>query len=283
MVERSGAARTDVGPSRFGRLLRYWRSRRGLSQLELAVSGGGSQRHLSFLESGRSQPSQAMVLRLAAVLKLPLRERNRLLEAAGFPPRYPRRPLASPELASVREALGVMLQALEPYPVLVVDRQWTVYEANHAATRLMHHFARAEALAASVDDEGRPNVARLLMHPQGLRACVSNWPAVASEVLNRLEREAAEFGEDAEMQALLRECRAAMGPGASLHAAGEESVPVVPLVLADEALRLELVSSIATLGTAQDVTLQELRIETLFPADHATEKALRALAEEESG
>lgn len=270
-------------PSRFGRLLRYWRDRRGVSQLELALKGAGSQRHISFLESGRSQPSREIVLRLSAALELPLRERNRLLDAAGFSPAFPQRPITAPELAPVRQALSFMLRALEPYPVIVVDRLWNLHEANPAATRVLGRFVRPHALTATRNADGRPNVMRLLVHPEGLRAHVANWREASAGLIMRLEREAAEFGEDADLRTLLCDVRAAVGPVAPLHAPADELAPIVPLVLADEGLRLDLFSCIAALGTAQDVTLQELRIETFFPADEATEQALRRLAVEPGG
>jgi transcriptional regulator with XRE-family HTH domain len=249
-----------------GELLRHWRRARGLSQLGLALEAGTTPRHLSFVESGRSQPSRAMVLRLARVLDVPLRERNRLLLAAGYAPLYRETGLAGDESAQVRAALARMLRRHEPYPAVVMDRHWNVLDANGAASGFFGWLLGDRP-------PGTPaNVIRLMFDPAGLRPFVSNWDAAADALIQRVHREAIGGVPDPETLALLDEVLSLPGvPPAwrvpDLHAV---PVPVVPVEFEKAGLALSYFSTVTTLGTPQDAMLQEIRIESFFPADEAT-------------
>jgi transcriptional regulator with XRE-family HTH domain len=247
----------------FGSVLRAWRAARGLSQLALSVRTGVSSRHLSYLETGRSAPSRDMVLTLAVALDVPLRDRNAMLQAAGFASLYRETPLEAPAMGHVRDAIRLLLGATEPSPTFVVNRRYDVLDANATGHWL---------LATFVHDLGRfprPwNMASLLASPAGLRPSVTNWEEVARKVFGRLQREVGgAHVRDAVDEALMKEVGpllAALGPAAS----PPETLPIlVGLNLRREAVALRLFTTIATLGTPLDVTLQELRIETLFPAD----------------
>lgn len=275
----AGAARGAYGrgmrlestPKPVGLQLRAWRAARGKSQLSLALEAGVSSRHLSFVETGRASPSREMVLRLAATLDVPLRERNALLEAAGYAAVYRETPLEAPAMAEVREALAHMLRASEPNPTLVVNRRYDLLLANDAAARVLGFFAGPP--------KGPINIARLLLAKDGLRPRVANWHEVASHVVQRTRHELLALRtRSAEDEALLAELSAALG---ELHgAAPAETRPpaiLVPLELRRGDVRLELFTTITTLGTPLDITLQELRIETLFPANARARKVLSEL------
>jgi transcriptional regulator with XRE-family HTH domain len=262
--------------SEVGTLIRHWRNARGLSQLALAADSVVSLRHLSFIETGRSSPSRAMVLKLAEVLDVPLRERNSLLLAAGFAPVYPESALDVPELAAVRVALEAILAQQEPYPALVIDRDWNIRQANHAATRFFRFLQAGSDTAAP----GPPNVLRRMFHPDGVRRHVTNWPEVCEALVRRVRREAVGGVTDERAQALLREVLAYPGVPASLRSldATTPTTPVVPIRYARDGRRFDYFSTVTTLGTAQDITLQELRIECFFPANDTTREHARALA-----
>lgn len=257
-----------------GPLLARWRRARGLSQMALALDAEVSARHLGFLETGRSQPSRDILLRLAAVLDVPLRDRNTLLAAAGFAPAFPERALSDPEMRQLRDVLSFVLAQHEPFPAIVVDRRYDVVMRNDGATRL---FAAVldpfpPALAA------RPNSMRLVLHPDGLRRVTANWAEVATSLLRILHR-AAHAG-DAALMALYDEVSAYPGvpsPFAGVTDAGDDPV-VVPLHLRTATVDVRLLSMLTTLARAHDVTVQELRIESLVPADPASADALRALS-----
>ena len=253
-----------------GTLLRDWRKRRHLSQLELALDAGVSTRHLSFVETGRSRPSAALVMTLSDRLDVPLRERNALLLAAGYAPAYGQRDLADPQMGPVREALDRVLAGHEPYPALVVDRHWGMVAANGAVAVLLGGVA-PKLLEPPV------NVLRLALHPDGLAARVANLADWRAHLLDRLGREAVVSGDPA-LAALHREL--AGYPG------GEPAPPppdldagaiAVPLRLRDgDRGELAFISTATTFGTALDVTLSELSIEAFFPADEATARRLGA-------
>ncbi len=252
----------------FGAQLRRWRGRRGLSQLALALQAEVSTRHLSWLETGRAAPSRAMVLRLAERLELPLRERNGLLAAAGFAPLYRERPLADAALAPARSALQRLLAAHEPWPALAVDRHWNLVAHNRTVPLLLQVLPPA-LLAPPV------NVLRLSLHPQGLAPMIVNLGAWRAHVLQRLERQLGANG-DAGLAALLAELKALPGP----EPRDDEDVDdvVVPLSLETPFGRLDFITTVTVFGAAHEVTLAEIAIETLLPADEATATRLRELA-----
>jgi transcriptional regulator with XRE-family HTH domain len=169
--------------SSFGMLLKQWRSKRGISQLELSLTSQVSQRHISFLESGRSKPSREMVLELAAVLEVPLRQQNLMLTTAGFTPIYTETDLSAPEMTLIRSALDFMLQKQEPYPAFAIDRYWNLLLANAAANRLLAAFMDIETLPHQFYQDGKLNLMRVMFHPQGLRPYVTNWEDIAGHLL----------------------------------------------------------------------------------------------------
>ncbi|MBL8670180.1 MAG: helix-turn-helix transcriptional regulator [Alphaproteobacteria bacterium] len=262
---------------RFGERLRGWRARRGLSQLALAGAAGTTQRHLSFLESGRAAPSRAMVLRLAQALDVPLRQQNALLLAAGLAPAWPERSLDAPALAGVERALGFMLAQQEPYPAVVVDRRWTLLRANAAAARLTSFLLGPAPPAAA--PAAPPNLAELLLSPQGLRPALANWTEVAAYFLRGVAADALADGSD-ETAALHARLLALPDVPALAQAQpiDEAPSPVLAMHFRKGGTALRLFTTIATLGTPQDVTLQELRVECFFPADAETASLLRAWA-----
>jgi len=259
----------------FGELLREWRQRRRMSQLDLACEAAVSTRHLSFVETGRSQPSREMVLRLSERLDVPLRERNALLAAAGFAPLYRERPLADPALQAARQAVERVLGGLEPCPALAIDRHWNMVTHNRAVPALLHGVA-PELLAPPV------NVLRLSLHPQGLARRIVNFAQWHTHLVLRLQQQI-ESSADPGLQALLRELLAYPAPpspadSGSAAQAGVAEV-VMPLQLATETGVLSFFSTTTIFGTPVDVTLSELAIESFFPADAATAEALRRGAE----
>jgi transcriptional regulator with XRE-family HTH domain len=252
-----------------GALLRDWRQRRHLSQLELAGEAEVSTRHLSYVETGRATPSREMVLRLARRLDVPLRERNRLLVAAGYAPMYGERRLDDPAMSSARQAVERVLAGHEPYPALAVDRHWNLVSYNRAVPPLM-------AGAAPTLLEPPLNVLRLSLHPEGLAPRILNLGAWRAHVLERLQQQIATSG-DSTLAALADELQGYPGPTDDAHGA-EQSV-VVPLVLAGPDGPLSFISTTTVFGTPVDVTLAELALETFFPADAATAEQLRRAAQ----
>ena len=263
----------------FGLLLKQWRSQRGFSQLDLAVTSQVSQRHISFLESGRAKPSREMVLQLAEVLEIPLRQQNLMLTAAGFAPIHAETDLSAPEMAAIRKALDFMLQQQEPYPAIVVDRYWNLLLTNPAANRLLNAFIALDELQALFYRDGKVNLMRAMFHPQGFRPFVVNWNDFSVHLLQRLHREAIAEGESEQSKALLDEL---MGyPGIAEvwqpSARTTQNTMLLTVHLKRGDLELEFFSTIATLGTPYDITLQELRIECLFPANDSTEHSWKQL------
>ncbi|WP_019585919.1 helix-turn-helix domain-containing protein [Deinococcus apachensis] len=260
-----------ASPSAFGDLLRGWRQRRRLSQLDLAGDADISARHLSFVETGRSTPSRDMVLRLAEQLDVPLRERNALLLAAGYAPMFAERPLHNPALCAAREAVQAVLTGHEPYPALAIDRHWTLVAANQAVGPLLVGVA-PELLAPPV------NVLRLSLHPGGLAPRIVNLGEWRLHLLTRLDGQIGRSG-DPELEALRRELAAY--PFAE-HLQEAAPIPAhasvfVPLRLEVPQGSLTLLSTTTVFGTPLDVTLSELAIEAFFPADAATGERLRGL------
>jgi transcriptional regulator with XRE-family HTH domain len=271
-----------AGRAGFGTLLRRWRGHRGFSQMALSLDAGVSTRHLSWLEAGKAQPSRAMVLRLATRLDLPLRERNALLVAAGYAPLYAERPYADAALAPARAALQRLLDALEPSPALAVDRHWNLVAHN----RLVPLFLAAVAPSLV---EPPVNVLRLSLHAQGLAPMIDNLPAWRDYVLYRLARQVAATDDDtlarlhAELQALPPPpglgAWPAQGDAAHESDGAEGTAPMpdlaVPLALNTPHGTLRFLTTLTVFGAPRDVTLSELAVETLLPADEATASALR--------
>jgi len=251
-----------------GSLVRDWRTRRHLSQLDLALETGISTRHLSFVETGRANPSTQLLLKLADQLELPLRDRNKLLLAAGYAPRFQQRELDAPEMKPVRDAIGYVLAGHEPYPALAVDRHWNLVASNAALGPLLEG-AIPELLEPPV------NCMRLALHPQGLAPRIRNLAQWRGHLLARLHREVALHG-DPFVEDLLNEVSAFPGPPVDLSA--DASAIMVKLELDSTLGRLSLFSTVATFGTAVDITVAELSVEAFFPADAATAEALREAA-----
>ena len=269
------SASSHVQPSSsFGDLLKTWRGKRRLSQLDLALQAGVSQRHISFLESGRAKPSREMTLQLSETLSVPLRDRNDWLVAAGFAPLFRARSLDDPQMQQVLSAVRLMLRNHEPFPALALDRAWTIRLTNTSFDRL------AGLLGSDIWTRiggAERNLMRLVFHPQGIRPLVENWKTVAPLLWYRACREADAIGGEP-MQATLRELQPYQEADTLRLAEDTTLLPVLPLVLKRDGLRASLFSVIATFGTAQDVTADELRIESFFPADASTEQLFRSLA-----
>jgi len=253
-------------PPSLGELLRDWRQRRRLSQLDLALDAGVSARHLSFLETGRSRPSREMVLRLAEELEVPLRDRNRLLLAAGFAPAYEERPLEAPEMEPVRRAVAQILTGHEPFPAAVVDRWWNLVAANRNVSLFLD----------GIDPrllEPPANVLRLSLHPDGMAPRIVNLAEWRGHLLDRLRREVAATA-DGRLSELLEEVSAYPAPPTSAPARPAHGAIAVPLRLRHGDRELAFFGTIATFGTAVDVTVAELSIEAFFPADAGTATVL---------
>lgn len=256
-----------------GDLLREWRQRRRLSQLELALEADISTKHLSFLETGRAQPSRDMVIHLADRLAIPLRERNLLLVAAGYAPVFGERRLGDPALDAVRRAVDLVLAGHEPYPALAVDRHWTLVAANAALPPLLAGCAAA-LLRPPV------NVLRLSLHPGGLAPRIANLRDWRAHLLTRLDRQI-DVTADAGLAALRDELAAYPAPRAAPGTHGrprDAGGPVVPLELVTAGGRLSLIGTTTIFGTPVDVTVSELALESFFPADAASAETLRRLA-----
>jgi transcriptional regulator with XRE-family HTH domain len=250
-----------------GTLLRQWRERRRLSQLDLAVQADISTRHLSFVETGRSRPSSDMILRLCEELEVPLRDRNRLLLAGGYAPAYGERPLDSPQLAAVHTTVRAVLAGQQPYPALLVDRHWNLLEAN-AAVPLFLDGVAGDLLRPPV------NVLRLSLHPDGMAPRIANLGEWRAHLLHRLRRQAS-VSADLELARLYRELQALPCgqpvPRIAVPSAGDVVLPLRYRVGRQE---LSFLSITAVLGTPMDVTLDEMAIESFYPADPATARYL---------
>jgi transcriptional regulator with XRE-family HTH domain len=258
----------------FGALLREWRQRRHLSQLALALEAGVSQRHLSFVESGRARPSREMVLQLARHLDVPLREQNGLLLSAGYAPVFSERSLDDPSLVAARRAVERVLEGHEPFPALAVDRHWTLVAANRAVAPFLVGVA-PELLAPPV------NVLRLSLHPEGLAPRIANLAQWRAHLLERLQQQITGSG-DAVLVALHSELAAlpSPSPARTTNAVATDGAGVfVPLLLNSDEGVLSLISTTTVFGTPVDVTLEELALECFFPADDETAERLRRIGE----
>lgn len=265
------ATRTSAGA--IGGLLRRWRGVRRFSQLDLALEAEISTRHLSYVETGRSQPSREMVIRLSEALQVPLRERNALLLAAGYAPFYGHTRLDAAEMHEARRAIELLLQQQEPFPAIVVDRHWDMLIENAGTKRFLNLFPGCASI--------RPrNGVRFVFHPGGLRPFIEDWETVAARVIQRVHREAAANPSDETLSAFLDELLAYPGVPSRWRTPDLDEPPL-PLLTIDyrhQGRCLRLFSTITTFGSPQDIELQELRIECFFPADEATRVALAALA-----
>ncbi|MEU0337279.1 helix-turn-helix transcriptional regulator [Streptomyces sp. NPDC006193] len=271
-IVASGPAASPAAGKGVGPLLRAWRERRRVSQLELALRADSSARHISFIETGRSRPSEEMVLRLAERLEVPVRERNALLLAAGYAPRYAQTPLDDPALDALRDGIERLIRGYEPYPALVVDAGYTVVAANRGVAMLLEGVP--ERLMAPA-----PNAMRLTLHPEGMAPRIRNLAQWRGHLLAQMEREIALHRSD-RLRALYEEVAAYPVPEEPPGAGPAEPVPyfALPLRVEHGGRVLSFVSSISTFNTPMDVTVAELAIETFLPADRATAEYLHATA-----
>jgi transcriptional regulator with XRE-family HTH domain len=256
-----------------GALLREWRAAKRLSQLDLALEVGMSARHLSCVETGKAQPSRDMVARLADTLEMPLRERNTLLVAAGYAAKYTETDLSTAQMAPVRRAIEFILRQQEPYPALVTNRHWDVLLTNEALIRL---FGRMRG--------GPPrhgNVMRQVFDPEDMRPFVANWEEVAGDLIRHLHNEVAAAPSDAKARALLDEVLAYPGipAGWRTRDPGASPLPLLTTTFHMDGTQLQFLSTFSTFGASRDVTIDELRIECLFPADDSTAEVCRSLVD----
>jgi transcriptional regulator with XRE-family HTH domain len=267
-----------VTENRFPDLLRSWRKLRKLSQWDLAMNAGISQRHLSFLESGRSCPSREMVLKIASTLEIPLGERNNLLGSAGFAPVYSESRLDDASLANARSALEMMLNHHEPYPCLVVDRNWNMILSNEANLKLFSQFINPLTVWSDIGDPGSQNLVRLILHPRGLKPFVRNWDSFARYFLYGLRQELRSNPWAVETSSLLEEVSGYPDvPGMDETLPIDHSLPFLTMELTSDDFNVKLFSMVTTFGSPHDVTLQQLRIETFFPADEDSKTLIRQL------
>jgi transcriptional regulator with XRE-family HTH domain len=265
MVSSITEAKAAANPA--GVLLRQWRSRRGKTQLDLSFDSGISQKHISFVESGRSTPSRQTLLDLAQALDVPLRERNTLLLAAGYAPIYAHPALDEPAMTSINKALQRMLRQHEPFPAIVMDRYWNVLLTNEAAPRLFDCFIDMNARP------GRRNLLHLMFDPAGMRPFIANWHDAARGLLARVYREALGRVIDAETRSLLDELSKYPGVLPEWRTpTPDDMTPVIPLAFRKGDITLNYFSMITTVGTPQMIAAEELRLECMFPADEFTEE-----------
>jgi transcriptional regulator with XRE-family HTH domain len=258
-----------MNDNRVGTMLRDWRQRRRLSQLDLALEAGVSTRHLSFVETGRSKPSSEMVLHLADQLEVPLRDRNQLLLAAGYAPQYAARSLDDPELSPIRDALGHVLAGHEPYPAIAVDRSWNLVASNSALGVLLDGVA-PKLLQPPV------SCMRLALHPDGLAPRILNFGEWRAHLLHRVDRQMALTGDEALLE-LREELLSYPGAETPEHPPAGGEIMVALRLMSEDHGELSFFSTVTTFGTAVDITVSELSIEAFFPADSRTAEALSAL------
>jgi transcriptional regulator with XRE-family HTH domain len=261
-----------------GIVLREWRAARRLSQLDLALEVGVSTRHLSCVETGKAQPSREMIARLADTLEMPLRERNALLIAAGYAPKYPETSLGTPGLERIRRAIEFILEHQEPYPAFVLNRHWDVVMANRAAERVGNFLLRGRASTHT-------NMIRQIFDPQDLRPLIVNWEEIAGDLIRHLHNSVAAAPTDVAAQALLEEVlRYPSVPERwRTRELGATPAPLLTTIFRQDGQELRFFSTITTFGTPRDVTIDELHIESTFPMDDATADFCRRLAAEPPG
>jgi transcriptional regulator with XRE-family HTH domain len=256
-----------------GILLREWRASRRLSQLDLALAADISPRHLSCVETGKSQPSREMVLRLADALDMPLRERNALMVAAGYAPKYPETALDTPALAQVNRAIEFMLKQQEPYPAFLLNRHWDVLQANRAAARVANFVLRGAS-------SPHRNMIRQIFDPNDLRSAIINWEDVAGDLIRHLHDVVAATPSDTIARALLDEALAYPDVPMQwrIRDPGTAPSPLLTTIFRIDNRQLNFFSTITTFGTPRDVTLDDLHIESTFPMDEETAEFCRQLA-----
>jgi transcriptional regulator with XRE-family HTH domain len=266
-----GTVRTDQKhlPDDLGRLLRHWREVRGASQLGLALDAGISQRHLSFIESGRSAPSRQTLSSIAQSLDVPLRERNAIFLAAGYAPLYSEAPWNAKEMQGITRALDRMLRQHDPFPAIVMDRYWNVLSTNESSPRFFGSFIDMAART------GPRNMLHLIFDPDGMRPFVVDWETVAKSLIQRVYRETVGRVLDEQTRALLDELFAYPGVDASWRLHGSvgsaPNLPMIPMGFNKDGKVLSYFSMVTSVGAPQSVAAQELRVESMFPADEETE------------
>lgn len=260
--------------SPFAATLKKWRKARKFSQLDLSLEAGISQRHLSFLESGRSRPGKDTIIELAEALNMPLRDRNQMLRSAGFASIYKERKLDDATMVTVQNALKMTLEHHEPFPAVVVDRKWNLYMANKASNKLLALIGDPDP---SLLDDGKLNVYRTTFSDKGLRPFISNWSEIANPLLLRLQREVSDDPQNQFLTQLLEEAQQ-LAKAESYSAADIAATvaPVMSLHMKIGDIELKMFSMISSFGTALDVTASELKVETFFPADDATRGFFRS-------
>lgn len=270
------ASKTFRPANPVGDLLRGWRTRRALSQAELAFEAGISIKHLSYVETAKAAASRDILLQLASALDLSLRDRNALLEAGGFARQYGERDLSAPELADARRAIDLLLARHDPFPAIVTDRRWNVMQANCATLRMMTMLLGEERMQRPL------NHMRMFLAPNELRPFVENWPSVAAALLSRARHEAMAAPLDEALQSTWRELTRLPDLPVPQIEEGAAPGPLCEVRLRKGDIGVGLIGAVLTLGTPQDVTLQELRVEMFMPADAASEAALVALAAQDA-
>ncbi len=260
--------------ARAGELLRAWRTARGVSQFELALQADVSARHLSYIETGKAQPSREMIIRLSEVLRISLRERNALLSSAGYAPLHRQTPLVTPTMAPVRRAIDLILRQQAPYPAFVTNRHWDVLSANDAMSRLL----------ASLKPQGaaHANILHQVFDPDDMRPLIANWEEVATDLLAHLHSEVASAPLDARLRDLRDAVLAYPGVPKKWGRFSDEAAasPVLTVVFRKDRRELRFFSTITTFATPRDVTVEDVRIECMFPLDADTDAHCRDLAEQ---
>ncbi|TDF35869.1 XRE family transcriptional regulator [Alteromonadaceae bacterium M269] len=256
---------------------RKWRQFRKLSQLELALTANISQRHISYLETGRSQPSREMVVQLADALDVPLRERNVMLQAAGFSALYNESQMDDPVMAPIMKAVKRVLEHHNPLPAIVVDRFWDVQMMNASAERLFGLIMSSSDFASKNGEQAKLNVAELTLHPKGLRQFITNWEQAAPSFVSRLKSEMLSSA-NVEVRQRLGGYLALASSVGEFDSFQPGLLPVMPLNISVSGVELSFFSMISTIGTPQDITTDELRIESFYPNDEATEVFFRSPA-----
>lgn len=256
----------------FGRMMRDWRATRRLSQLELALRADVSARHLSYVETGKARPGRALVEQLAEALEMPLRHRNSLLLAAGYAPQYRESELAAPEMALIRRAIDVTLERHEPFPAFTINRYWDVLQANQGMVRMLE--------AVRPEGPGHDNIVRQVFDPDAMRPHIDNWEEVAGDLMRHLHHEAAENPADERIRGLIDEAAAwSDGPQRWRRAEASAPLPVITTVFRVGERRLSFFSTVTRFSGAWDATVEDLRIETMHPADGETRAFCLALAD----